>query len=249
MISVVACSLYDAKLKAVQEMYRRAIPGEMEFIGARNPPSIAEGYNCAAQNSKGDILIFSHDDVEIISPDFARIVEATLKEYDLLGVAGTDKLVGPKWLNAGPPHLFGQIIHASQEPGIYSLNIYGAPRRCVGNIQALDGVFMAMRREVWETIRFDEINFDGFHIYDVDFSFSAFLAGRKLCVRNDIHLYHSSRGDYADPNWSKYADRLTKKHGSGFAAHRQRKHQWAGTYVCNWDEAREIMTPTYWDAQ
>ncbi len=41
-------------------------------------------------------------------------------------------------------------------------------------IQALDGVFMAMRRKVATSIPFDEALFDHFHLYDLDFSFRAY---------------------------------------------------------------------------
>lgn len=248
MISVIVCSADDAKMKAVEAMYVRALAGtNMEFVGIRSPKSITGGYNHGAAASTGDILIFSHDDVEIFSENTVGIIQQTLKEYDLLGVAGTTRLVYPKWLTAGPPYIHGQILHPGKVKGAFALNIFNAPRRLISNVQALDGVFMACRRELWQSNPFDETTFDGFHLYDLDFSYGAYQAGRKLCVRNDIFIYHASAGDYTDPNWKVYADRFTKKHGSKFPKHWIRPYQWAGTFVRNWNEARELMTPPYWD--
>ena len=70
----------------------------------------------------------------------------------------------------------------------------------VEKIQALDGVFFGMRREVWETVRFDEASFDGFHIYDIDFTYRAHLAGYRLAVPMDLLLIHFSLGGY-DLKW------------------------------------------------
>ena len=44
----------------------------------------------------------------------------------------------------------------------------------VRNVQALDGLFMAARRSVIERVSFDPVTFDGFHGYDLDFSYPRF---------------------------------------------------------------------------
>ena len=66
----------------------------------------------------------------------------------------------------------------------------------VPGIQALDGVFMAMRREVATAIPFDAEAFDGFHLYDLDFSFRAHRGGFRLAVCRDVVLIHESTGSY-----------------------------------------------------
>lgn len=248
MISVISCSTSDARLGSLEAMYSRALNGApMEMIPVRSPHSLTTGYNEGASRAKGEILIFSHDDVDIFSPNLEQILRQSLAESDLVGMAGTTRLVSPKWLAAGPPYLFGQVLHRSEEPNLYSLNIFGTPSRAVHNIQGLDGVFMAARRELWEQHRFDEKTFDGFHLYDIDFSFGAYLRGRKICVRNDIQLFHESSGDFSDPKWTLYADRFAQKYRGKLPEHWKRYHQWSGTYVRDFDEARTLMTPEYWD--
>jgi hypothetical protein len=69
---------------------------------------------------------------------------------------------------------------------------------------------MAMRREVAERVGFDAAVFDGFHLYDLDFSFLAFLAGYRIAVCRDLVLVHESIGRY-DAAWERYAGRFADK--------------------------------------
>jgi GT2 family glycosyltransferase len=82
---------------------------------------------------------------------------------------------------------------------------------CEG-VRALDGVFMAVRRHVWEAHRFDEGTFDGFHFYDVDFTWRASGAGAWLAVPLDLTLFHRSPGRY-DAAWRRYVRRFAAKAG------------------------------------
>jgi GT2 family glycosyltransferase len=248
MISVIVCSIDDARLGQIERMYRHALKGvEMEFIGVKSPVSLAAGYNDAAARSKGEILLFSHDDLYVLRMGLAATIQKALATYDLLGVAGTTRLVNAKWTSAGPPHLFGQIAHQLQANQPFRVNIYCAPTRTVGHIQAIDGVFMAARRALWEKNPFDPIAFDGFHLYDIDFSYSAFRAGAKICVCNDISLVHHSIGQFSADAWKKYAERFMQKYGEFLPPHKERFFQWSGHFVDTAEEALAIMTPGYWD--
>jgi hypothetical protein len=70
----------------------------------------------------------------------------------------------------------------------------------VEHIQALDGVFIGMHRKVWEAVRYDAGTFDGFHGYDIDFTYRAHLAGNRLVAPMDLLLIHYSTGGY-DLKW------------------------------------------------
>ena len=54
------------------------------------------------------------------------------------------------------------------------MNIYGVDGAVSPGLQALDGMFFAARRDVLARCAFDEATFDGFHGYDIDFSFRAY---------------------------------------------------------------------------
>lgn len=169
-----------------------------------------------------------------------------MNTFDVLGVAGTSRLVGPLWTTAGPPYIFGQVAHPAREQPLLALAIYGAPCRTVGDIQALDGLFMAVRRSVVEQIRFDPIVFSGFHLYDLDFTYRAYLAGFRLGVANDLYVFHRSCGCF-DEVWQQYAQRFSRKHGASLPRVESRWHQWTVAHVKDKESLVQIMTPSYWD--
>ncbi len=183
-----------------------------EIVGIHDASSLCEGYNRGVQKARGEIFIFSHDDIEIVTPDLAARVLTYLEQYDLIGIAGTTRLAGPAWVFAGWPHIHGQVGFINDATGQIIVQGYDMRGRCTPNAQALDGVFLAARREVVESVGFDQANFDGWHLYDVDFTFSAYLAGFRTAICHDICLIHDSRGDWGVP-WQRYAQTFMVKHG------------------------------------
>src|SRR6185503_11081924 len=113
------------------------------------------------------------------------------------------------------------------KPGSLAVTVFGLQGSAAGTVQALDGVFLAARREVLERIRFDEGTFDGWHLYDLDFSFSAHLAGFRIAVCQDICLIHDSLGTYR-ADWQRYVDRFEDKHRG-----RLQKGQWHAQKRCS----------------
>jgi GT2 family glycosyltransferase len=167
-----------------------------------------------------------------------------LASFDIVGVAGTTLLYCAAWHYAGPPHIFGQV--ANPDPtGKITVNIFGAPFPVIRDIQAIDGLFMAARRSVFATLSFDSATFDGFHHYDVDFSYGAFRAGRRLAVVNDICVLHASVGNY-NQVWHHYAMKFQQKWFAGRPLQKARPFFWAYAGVSNLTEALQIMTPPYW---
>ena len=69
---------------------------------------------------------------------------------------------------------------------------------------------MAMRAEVAHDVLFDEVTFDHFHLYDIDFSYRAHLRGYRLAVCRDIFLIHDSLGRF-DAAWEEYRKRFESK--------------------------------------
>jgi len=245
MFSVIVCSIDSKRFADVKAMYEGIFRGvEWELVGIRDARSLAEGYNRGIAASKGDKLIFSHDDIDIFSPDVPQRLERHLSNFDVVGVAGTTLLQYPRWDLSGPPHIFGQLAGPRPEGGI-NVNIFGVPYPVIRDIQALDGVFMAARRSIFPQISFDAVTFDGFHLYDLDFSYSAFRAGLRLAVVNDICIYHASGGKF-DDTWSHYAERFYKKWLAGAPRVPQRPYRWSSATVANRLEALEVMTPPYW---
>lgn len=242
MISVICCSIDPAKAGRIEAHYRSLLREQpYEFIGVTAPRSLAQGYNGAIERSRGDILIFSHDDIEFLEPQtwLARL-QAHLRTYDMIGLAGTTKLVSAGWAMAGPPYTFGQVGELDGRSTPFRVLLCSVPAPAIAHIQAVDGLFMAVRRAVLERVRFDEETFDGFHVYDIDFSFSAYVEGARIAVAADLPVLHHSQGNF-NQQWQRYAARFIDKRRSKLPAFRPRPFQHALVGARSKAELLEIL--------
>lgn len=213
MISIVVCSVDAAKFAAVQASYGAAMGSTAyEIVGIHDARSLCEGYNRGARQARGDMCIFSHDDIEILADDLPAALARHLRDRDVVGVAGTTRLAGMGWANSGIRHARGVVTHVVD--GGYDIRLFGAPAPVCDDIKALDGVFMATWREVALRIGFDAATFDGWHGYDTDFTFRCHLAGLKIAVALDVPLVHFSNAN-VDAAWLEYDRRFRAKHGLG----------------------------------
>src|SRR5438045_2505191 len=109
-ISVLICSIDQAKFARVTANYNRVLADcPHEIIGIHDARSLAEGYNRAVQRSLGDWLLFSHDDVEIVSSSLAPAIARAGETLDVIGVVGTSKVLSGYWPAAGHPFLHGWL--------------------------------------------------------------------------------------------------------------------------------------------
>ncbi len=162
--------------------------------------------------------MFSHDDIELVTEDFAPRLVAHLDHFDGVGVAGASKVTGPKWGHAGQRFIHGHILHAPPPNKSGALLMAsGFQRPVCDGIRVLDGVFIAVRRHVWEIHRFDAERYDGFHLYDLDFTWRASGAGARIAVPLDLTLLHRSQGRY-DARWHDYARRFAEQAGLDLTA-------------------------------
>ena len=149
--------------------------------------------------------------MEHLAPALGPVLDRHLRRADVIGVAGTTQLVGMNWAHSGIQHAHGIVTHPAGAQ--FEVSLYGVTAPLMQGMQALDGVLFAARREVAETIRFDEDTFDGWHGYDTDFSYRCHQAGLRVDpVAFDIPLVHYSSGG-VDEGWLKYDARFRAKHG------------------------------------
>lgn len=241
--SVIVCSppQNDEKFKSIETLYKIALQGEdYELIRINDARSMGEGYLRGIEQSSGSIIIFSHDDAAPVRPIGAKL-RRHLRHVDIVGGAGSDRLDGPAWFTAGPPHVAGQVMNQMVRPkmvdgqpvvapdGIshigemfFLLSVYGVYGRLVENIQVIDGFWMACNRDVLhpEAAWFDPITCPDFHGYDIDFSFGAYLRGVRIGVACDLSLLHASSGGYGDPKWKPAAERLAAKYDTAWSQHK-----------------------------
>lgn len=211
--SIIICSIDAGKYARISESYRHLFrQHDHEIIGIHDAKSLAEAYNRGIAQSSGDILIFSHDDILFLDNAIPDKFASRLMDFGVLGFAGTSKLINGTWFAAGQPYIHGVIAHARPKHSLMSLDVFGVNNwPTIPDIKAIDGLCMVARREVAETIGFDSRTFDGFHLYDLDFSFSAWKAGYKLGICCDIPIIHESGGNF-DERHHHYKLLFQRKH-------------------------------------
>ncbi|MGD1276371.1 MAG: glycosyltransferase [Tepidisphaeraceae bacterium] len=244
LFSIVTCSIDPAKFTRVTEMYHQVLAGQAhEVVGIHDARSLAEGYNRGIEAARGQIIIFSHDDVEFLCPIGDRIV-THLQDYDLLGVAGATRLEHPMWSYAGPPYIYGQVANGNSD-GTFNVEIFATPLRVKGGIVVMDGLCLIAHRRVLEKVQFDAERFTGFHLYDTDFTFSAHLAGFRLAVCCDLPMIHYSRG-LINADWHRYAERFYAKRSEHIEPYRRRRFRVCEIQVHTKQDVLEVMTPPHW---
>ena len=209
--SVAICSIRPQSLAAARSSLARAFgAAAWELIHIDDARSLCEGWNRGLAASRGDAVVFCHDDIVITCDRLGERLGAALADDDVVGVAGSRQLAGANWIWAGAPHAHGCVAHVRGNEllaGAYSVE---GPR--VAAIESLDGVFLAMRRATALAIGFDAATYDGFHLYDADFCWRARRAGLRLAVRCDLGLVHWSEGQF-NADWARYARRFLQRAG------------------------------------
>ena len=235
-ISVVMCSRDDARFAAATAVWARAMGwADYEIVRIPDARSMCEGYNRGVALAKHERLIFCHDDIEFLCDDLPGRLDAHFARFDLFGAAGTTKLIGPAYSYAGPPYVVGQVAHELPSRPL-QLDVFAAPAASVGNVQALDGTLMAVRRNVLDRVRWDE-RYDHFHLYDIDFSFAAHRAGFAVGVACDLGLLHRSLGAFGTPEWNRAANLFMEKWLPALPPVPERLRRWTQAQIFPLDRA------------
>lgn len=208
-ISVIVCSVEPARLARLRHDLERELANEdWELVHIADARSLNDGYARGLARARGELIVLCHDDIGILTRRFAQRLREYLARFDLVGVAGTDRLGGPKWFWQGPPHTYSWV---SQPHGqAWLTGLLGAYGPLIEGAQALDGVFLAAQRGALEQLGFDSEHFDGFHFYDLDLSWRAHSAGLRCAIGLDLLIWHASGGNFA-ASWQQYAQRFVEK--------------------------------------
>jgi hypothetical protein len=167
-----------------------------------NGESLTKAYNRGLNQAKYDIVVFCHDDLAVETKQWGnKLVKLFDKnpEYGIIGVAGSKNMPvsGQWWENRNK--MYGRVAHTHE--GKTWLSSYSDDLgQNLEETVIVDGVWFAVdKRRVKKT--FNE-NVEGFHFYDVTFSFENFLEGVKVGVTTAIRVNHQSIG-MTNESWEK----------------------------------------------
>tara|TARA_R110002110_G_scaffold381916_1_gene592846 strand:- start:1767 stop:2450 length:684 start_codon:yes stop_codon:yes gene_type:complete len=176
-----------------------------------NQNSIFEAYQkgvISCKASSQDIIILCHDDIKILSSRqhfLAALSKCKDKDTGIVGPAGTTYLGEnavwwdqEKWSQG---HHRGQVKHRANKGEPASATYYG---EC-GQVVALDGLFLAARKEVWEKVGLQKPEyFEGnWDFYDIHYTTKSHSLGYKNYVI-PIDMIHLSNGELVGrDSWHK----------------------------------------------
>jgi len=218
MISVIVCSKQPPRWDNHKRNVHKTIGFPYEYIRINNADGnygICAAYNEGVSQAKGDVLVFVHEDVFFMEPGWGHILIQKFKQNNtlgLVGVAGTQYLLHdhPAWLAAGQPFIRGRVVHQTNGGQSYYLTVFSWDQSDA-EVVAVDGLFFAVKRELFETIRFDDKTFDKFHFYDLDICMQI-RRSHKILVTWDILVKHLSMGN-CDDAWKESGQRFLEKYG------------------------------------
>ena len=191
-LSIISChpSSEDAPLLRGSIAANSGLQGA-EIIVTVAGDSIAKKYNAGAARAKGDVLIFTHSDVELLSSRAmigSAISVLARPSIGILGIAGARVLNNNAIWWAMNDQLSGACLHTDDKG--HWMTAFGR----YGRVVVLDGVLLMMTRRTFELVGpFDEA-FPGFDYYDIDLTLRAHLAG-FLNVTYPLHVLHHSVGE------------------------------------------------------
>jgi len=204
MLSIIICSINLVRLSEVKTNIKETIGIEYELISIDNrikKDSLTKVYNEAAKRAKYQNLLFLHEDIAFHTQNWGKALKKLLlnKEIGLVGVSGAVyKSKYPSTWSMIPSKYYRINAIQRWKDGTKTKHIIKEnPHKNYSEVVVIDGVFMAMRKNIWEQFNFDEENLKGFHLYDTDLS----LRIRKQCkivVSHEILLEHFSQGNIGE---------------------------------------------------
>lgn len=176
------------------------IPYEIIKIDNNGLMSITQAYNLAAQQARYEFLLFVHDDINFCCINWGEKLAGYLKLPDagIIGVAGCvyKSAMVSSWYQPTIDNIeFNRYhyIQAFKYQEKSAITMISNPfNEKLSKVITVDGVFMAVKKNVWLQHQFDE-NIKGFHGYDMSYSLSVSSKFQNY-VCYDILLEHLSEG-------------------------------------------------------
>jgi hypothetical protein len=131
-------------------------------------------------------LVLLHEDTELLAPDACDRLRAAFAAGPPLTVAGVVGARGVTSLAWWEGEGVGEVTETRGHVA------FGG----TGEVDAVDGLLLALSPEVVRSVRFDE-GFDAWHGYDADLCFDVRARGGRVVVV-DLPVHHHTKGGFGD---------------------------------------------------
>ena len=194
MISLIICSRKSDIPTKLRQNISETIGCEHELViidNSTNKYSIFKAYNEGVKRSKGDILCFCHDDIMFRSNNWGNEVFTIFKDNSIgqIGIAGSHFLpYAPFYWWSSP---FISQFNIENDKGVIKQNdTRDYFNGHLGDVVAVDGVCFFIPKALFNSIRFDDKAYNGFHAYDMDISMQVQSLGKRVCVTDLLTVEH-----------------------------------------------------------
>jgi hypothetical protein len=171
----------------------RVMEPDSLLMAVRSSTSIFSAYNEMLDRARDqadiEALVLVHEDVELKDAHLLEKLRRALQPPDVgvVGVVGAVGVADLAWWQASGRG------RCAETRGLVDFGGGDA------DVEAVDGLLMALSPSALRTARFDDRNYTGFHGYDVDYCFSVRQNGLRVRVA-DIDVFHHTKGGLGDPS-------------------------------------------------
>ncbi len=214
MISVIVSSKNPIAQSIQERNVQKTIGCECEYLlyDGSKESNLASIYNNAVSQAQGEIVVFIPDDVYFMKMNWGNILAAKFANdpwLGVVGVAGTQYMYADKCslTAAGRPFIKGRVVHHLQNGDFFAV-VY-SPENGDYEVVACDGVFLAVKSDLFKNIAFDHLTFNNQHFFDIDFCMQA-RHSHRVIVTTEIVLKRRSQPVF-DKVWNNYGNLFLNK--------------------------------------
>ena len=202
MISLIICSRNPDISVALKQNIENTIGTGYELIVVDNSHtkySIFSAYNLGTQKARGEFLCFMHEDILYHTNNWGNAVCSYFDKYcevGMIGVAGTHFLPNMPAAWWDTEIRSGQLLQGYTNNDEYKINreVWSEYKKDPTVVASVDGLWMCFRRELFSSIKWDDMNFKGFHGYDTDISLQVWNSGFEVHIFWGVLIEHISCG-------------------------------------------------------
>ena len=195
MISLIICSRSSDISDTLKQNIFKTIGVNYELLiidNSNNNYSIFSAYNEGVNRAKYPLLCFMHEDILYHTNNWGALILSHFNESSigLLGFAGTHFL--PKspiyWFNS--PFISEYNLTNNNGEIIECIKTDYYMNEDIVDVVACDGFCFFIRKELFSFIKFDDVNFSGFHFYDMDICMQVIESGNRVCLCRNVLIEH-----------------------------------------------------------
>lgn len=215
MISIIICSRKSTISKLLDENIRSTIGCAYELIiidNSNNKFSIFSAYNEGVRRAKYKYLCFMHDDILFKSQDWGlRVIKHfSNTDFSIIGIAGLICILKMPGIFLDSGDVYWNLLQSNHNE-TNTIHLYNNPLNVeIQQVNVVDGVWICIKKELFNKIQFDEYTYSGFHFYDYDVCMQGINNGFKVAVIYDILIEHFSYG-FKDKGWIENSSAFAEK--------------------------------------